>query len=73
MEINMGYGVENEFDSSSLKKKLFFNIKGNNLTNLRALGWKLKTIQRDAFRIKYGNLLSLLEIKVQIYAITTLA
>jgi len=47
----MGSGVENEFDSSSLKKKLFFKIKGNNLTNLRALGQKLKTIQKDAFRI----------------------
>jgi len=38
MEINMGSGVENEFGSSSLKKNLFFKIKGNNLTNLRALG-----------------------------------
>jgi len=66
-------GVENEFDSSSLKKKLFFMIKGNNLTNLRALGQKLKTIQRDAFRIKYENLLSLLEVEVQISTITALA
>jgi len=63
----MGSGVENEFDSSSLKKKLFFKIKGNNLTNLRALGRKLKTIQSDAFRIKYENLLSLLEVEVHIY------
>ena len=73
IEINMGSGFEKEFDSSSLKKKLFFKIKENNLTNLRALGWKLKTIQRDALRIKYGNLLSLLEVEVQISAITALA
>jgi len=64
MEINMGSGVEKEFDSSSLKKKLFFKIKENNLTNLRALGRKLKTVQRDAFRIKYGNLLSLLKVEI---------
>jgi len=41
--------------------------------SLRELGRKLKVIHRGAFRKRYGNLLGLLEMEVQIPAITTLA
>jgi len=46
MEINMESRVEKGSDSESLKKKVHFKIKENNLTDLRKLGRKLKTIQR---------------------------
>jgi len=63
----MGSGVEKEYDSEPLKKK------ENNLIDLRELRRKLKMVQRDAFRRKHGNPLSLLEVEVDISAITTLA
>jgi len=43
------------------------------LTGLRELGRKLKTIQRDAFRKKFGNLLGLLEVEVQVPVLAALA
>jgi len=48
-------------------------VNKSNLTSLRELGGKLKTIQRDAFRKKFGNLLGLLEVEVQIPVFTILA
>jgi len=48
-------------------------VNESNLTSLRELGRKLKTIQRDAFRKKIENLLGLLEVEVQVLVLTTLA
>jgi len=56
MEIKPEFGVE----SVDLKKKMKFEPIDNNLSSLRELGMKLKTIHRGAFRRKYGNLLGLL-------------
>jgi len=43
------------------------------LTILKELGQKLKAIQKVTFRIKYGNLLGLLEVEVQTPVVTALA
>jgi len=64
MEFNMESGIDRKSDSESLKKKLSIRVNESNLTGLRELGRKLKTIQRDAFRKKFGNLLGLLEVEV---------
>ena len=62
-----------EFGLKSLEKKLSIKVKENDLADLRELGQKLKMIRRDAFKRKYGNLFSLLEVEVQILTVTTLA
>jgi len=73
MEVNSGLGVERGSETSELKKKLKFEPIGNNLSNLQELGKKLKPIYRGAFRRKYGNLLGLLELEIEISIVTTLA
>jgi len=73
MEIKSEFGVERESESVNLKKKLRIGTIENNLSSLRKLGRKLKVIHRGAFEKKYGNLLGLLELEVQIPVITTLA
>jgi len=55
-----------------LKKKLRVKVLENNFTVLRELGQKLKAVQITTFRSRYGNLLGLLEVQVQIPAITAL-
>jgi len=73
MEFKMESGIERKSDSESLKRKLSIKVNESNLTGLRELGKKLKTIQRDAFRKKFGNLLGLLEVEVQVPVLTALA
>ena len=73
MEINSGLGVERGSGTSDFKKKLKFESIGNNPSNLQELGKKLKPIHRGAFRRKYGNLLGLLELEIEISIVTTLA
>ena len=73
MEVNSGLGVKKGSETSNLKKKLKFEPLGNNLSNLQELGKKLKPIHRGAFRRKYGNLLGLLELEIEIFIVTTLA
>jgi len=73
MEIKPEFGVEKESESVDLKKKMKFEPIDNNLSSLRELGRKLKVIHRGVFRRKYGDLLGLLELEVQIPIITTLA
>jgi len=70
MELNMGPERINE--RGGLKKKSRVKVLENNLTILRELGQKLKAVQRTIFRSRYGNLLRLLEMQVQIPAITAL-
>ncbi|XP_052728449.1 uncharacterized protein LOC128195253 [Vigna angularis] len=60
-------------NSAILRKKSSLRTHVGNLTGLINLGQRLKTIQREAFGRKYGNLLSLMEVKVQLPAITALA
>jgi len=73
MEVNYGLGVEKGSETSDLKKNLKFEPIGNNLSKLQKLGKKLKPIHRGAFRRKYGNLLGLLELEIEISIVTTLA
>jgi len=73
MEIKPEFGVKKESKSVDLKKKMKFEPIDNNLSSLRELGRKLKAIHRGASRRKYGNLLGLLELDVQIPAIMALA
>jgi len=54
------------------KKKLKVKVLENNLVDLRELGKKLRAVQRTIFRSRYGNLLGLLEVQVQITVITAL-
>jgi len=56
-----------------LKVKLPIKARENNLFGIRALGRRLRAVQRNSFRKKYGNLLSLLDIEVQTSLITTFA
>jgi len=73
MEIKSGFGVERESEVSDLKKKLRFEPIKNNLSKLKELRRKLKVIQRTSFRRKYGNLLGLLELEIEIPIVTALA
>jgi len=73
MELNMGSEIERASESSNLKKKLYIRVLENNLAGLRELGQKLGPIQRGTFRKRYGNVLRLLEVKVQVPVVTALA
>jgi len=73
MELNMGSEIGRESESSNLKKKLYIRVLENNLIGLRELGQKLRQIQRGTFKKRYGNVLGLLEVKVQVPTITALA
>ena len=72
-QINMEFGVERQLDFVSLKKKLSIKVAESNLSNLRELARRMKTISRNTFKRKYGNLLGLLKVEVQVATITTLA
>ena len=73
MEVHPGLGVERGPKASDLKKKLKCEPIRNNFSNLQELSRKLKSIQREAFRRKYGNLLGLLEMNIEIDIVTALA
>jgi len=44
MEFNMRFETEREPESESLKKKIDAKVLKNNLTGIRELGQKLKTV-----------------------------
>jgi len=73
VEIKFEFGVKRESKSLNLKKKLRIGTIENNISSLRELRRKLKAIHKGVFRRKYGNLLGLLELEVQVPAITRLA
>jgi len=70
LSIPMEFNMEPEVEG--LKKKLRVKVVENNMANLRELGQKLRAVQRTIFKSRYGNLLGLLKVQVQIYAITAL-
>jgi len=61
----MGFGVRGNLGSDPLKKKLPIKVIDNNLNGLREIVQQMKTIQKNAFRRRYGNLLRLLIVEVQ--------
>jgi len=69
----MEFGVEGQLGFVSLKKKLSIRVAESNLSNLRELAGRMKTISKNNFKRKYGNLLGLLKVEAQVAAITTLA
>jgi len=73
MEVHSGLEVEKGPEVSDLKKKLKCEPIRNNFSNLRELSRKSKSIQRAAFRRKYGNLLGLLELDIEMDIVTALA
>jgi len=73
MEVNMRSKIEENSELGGLRKKKHVRVIENKLTGLRVLGQKLIPIQRRAFRKRYGNLLGLLEVEVQIPVVTALA
>jgi len=70
MEFNME--PERAREMGNTKKKMRVKVLENDLADLRELGQKLRAVQRTIFKNRYGNLLGLLEVQVQIHAITTL-
>ena len=73
MDVDTRSDATQHTNSAILRKKSSLRTRVGNLTGLIKLGRRLKTIQREAFERKYGNLLSLMEVKVQLPAITALA
>jgi len=69
----MRFETKREPESEGLKKKIDAKVLENNLTSIRELGQKIKAVQRVIFRKRYGNLLGLVEVEVQKFAITALA
>ncbi|XP_027927759.1 uncharacterized protein LOC114184642 [Vigna unguiculata] len=69
----MESGVGGQLDFVSLKKKLSIKVVEGNLSNLRELAGRMKTISRNTFKRKYENLLGLLKVEVQVASLTTLA
>ena len=65
--------VGGQLDFVSLKKKLSIKVVEGNLSNLRELAGRMKTISRNTFKRKYGNLLGLLKVEVMVAALTALA
>ena len=63
---------ERTHDSKGTKKKMRVKVFENDLADLRELRQKLRVVQRTIFKNIYGNLLGLLEVQVQIPAITAL-
>jgi len=63
MEINVSSGVEMKSEED-LKVKLPIKARENNLFGIRALGRRLRAVQRNSFRKNYGNFLRLLDIEV---------
>jgi len=72
MEVNMRSEIEGNSELGGLRKKIHVRVIENKLTGLRDLEQKLGPIQRRTFRKRYGNLLGLLEVEVQIPAVTAL-
>jgi len=70
MEFNME--PERTHEAKGTKKKMRVKVLENDLADLRELGQKLRAVQRTIFKNRYGNLLGLLEVQVQIPAITAL-
>jgi len=64
--------IEGNSELGGLRKKIHVRVIENKLTDLRDLGQKLGLIQKRTFRKRYGNLLGLLEVEVQIPAVTAL-
>jgi len=72
MEINVSSRVKMKSEDD-LKVKLPIKARENNLFGIRALGRRLRAVQRNSFRKKYGNFLGLLDIEVQTSLITAFA
>jgi len=68
----MRVGIEGHSCSNTLKKRIPIKVKEGNVNGLRELVRKMTTTQKDTFRSGYGNLLNLLEVDVQIPAISAL-
>jgi len=60
-QINMEFGVGGQLGFVSLKKKLSIKVAESNLSDLRELARRMKTISRNTFKRKYGNLLGFAE------------
>jgi len=59
-------------ETGNTKKKTRVKVLENDLADLRELGQKLGAVQRTIFKNRYGNLLELLEVHVQVHVITAL-
>jgi len=63
-EITLGFQVGGNLGSDALKKKLPIRVVDSNLNGLREIMQQIKTIQKNAFKKRYGNLLRLLNVEV---------
>jgi len=64
--------LERTHEVGGSKKKLRVKVLENNLADLRELGQKLRVVHKTIFISRYGNLLGLLEVQVQIPVIVVL-
>ena len=69
----MEFRVGGNLGSDALKKKLPIRVIDSNLSGLREIVQQMKTIQKNAFKKRHGNLLRLLNVEVQASAVTALA
>ncbi|XP_027922751.1 uncharacterized protein LOC114180647 [Vigna unguiculata] len=69
----MEFRVGGNLGSDALKKKLPIKVIDSNLSGLREIVQQMKTIQKNAFKKRHGNLLRLLNAEFQASAVTTLA
>jgi len=64
--------LERTRETGNTKKKMRVKVLVNDLADLIELGQKLRAMQRVIFKSRYGNLLELLEVQVQVHVITAL-
>jgi len=69
----MEFPVGGNLGSDALNKKLPIRVIDGNLSGLREIVQQMKTIQKNAFKKRHGNLLRLLNVEVQASVVTALA
>jgi len=69
----MEFRVRGNLGSHALKKKLPIKVIDSNLSGLREIVQQMKTIQKNAFKKRHGNLLRLLNVEVQTSTVIALA
>jgi len=71
MEFNMGSEKSSEMEG--LKDRIKVKVLKNDLIVHKELGKQFRAVQRTIFKNRYRNLLELLEVNVQVFALTALS
>lgn len=73
MDFNIGLETIQQVNFAMLRKKPRFRISSGNLVGLIKLRKQMKTMKRESFKKRYGNLLSLMEVDVKLHVISSLS